>query len=272
VGISPESLLQMAWSMPLVTAELFALHEADGTVLWSIALDGAVYGALLLVDQLLYLSTDNGTVYAFDRLNGEMIWSATHGERAIAGPVFTNGYIYASLIPKLVALDAQTGDLLWEIESAASCLTFPAAVNNVVYVGSGERYLYAFEAETGAQLWLFEAAGDTWSTPVVTADTAYVGNLDHYVYALDVATGTERWRFETEDWAVADLVLAGDVLYVGVGNHQNREGRHPLYALNAATGEEFWRFTAQTGILTAPAVGDQAVYVLTIGGQVYALE
>jgi eukaryotic-like serine/threonine-protein kinase len=255
-----------------MSAEVRALTESDGSLLWSIPLNDAVYGAPLLVDHGLYLTTASGMVYAVDLESHEIIWSANHGERGIAAPVFDAGRIYASLPPNLVALDAQSGDLLWEVESSAGYFAFPAAANGMVYAGSGDRRLYAFNAETGEIAWSFEAQGDAWSTPLVTDDTLYIGNSDHYLYALDSATGRQRWRFETDDWAVSDPTLAGDVLYVGVGNHENREGRRPIYALNATTGEELWRFTAQTRILTAAAVGDQVIFVLTIGGQVYALE
>ena len=44
-----------------------------------------------------------------------------------------------------------------------------------------------------------------------------------------------------------------------------------LIAMDAHNGEELWRFGADGRLITPPAVGDQALYIVSFTGTVYAL-
>jgi len=159
--------------------------------------------------------------------------------------------------------------VLWSFKTSYSFSWGLVVVDGVVYLGTGDNYVYALDAVTGEKRWGFETGDDVESSPTVTEGTVYIGSDDHYVYALDAGTGEERWRFQTGAWVQFSPAVADGVVYVGSGDNY-------VYALGAATGEERWRFkTGYEGAiarLTSPAVADGVVYIGGGDDYLYALD
>jgi outer membrane protein assembly factor BamB len=61
-------------------------------------------------------------------------------------------------------------------------------VNDVVYVGSDDDYLYALNGTTGQILGTTATAGPIDSSPAVVNGVVYVGSDDTRIYALDAVT------------------------------------------------------------------------------------
>jgi eukaryotic-like serine/threonine-protein kinase len=75
----------------------------------------------------------------------------------------------------------------------------PAVVHGVVYIGSGENYVYALDAASGAVKWKRTVGGVGFSansSPAVVSGVVYLGVHgfnQSYVYALDAAKGNLDW-------------------------------------------------------------------------------
>jgi alcohol dehydrogenase (cytochrome c) len=181
-------------------------------------------------------------------------------------PLVYNGVMY-SVIPgaAVQALDATSGDLLWEYKRkvpaavAASARTKNLAIyDDIVVYTAPDSYVVGLDARTGEQRWEAKAedSGHT-SGPLVVEGKAITGRAcsgkweNCFIAAHDVKTGKEVWRFHTtprpgepgdETWAGADLQkrlasvwgLPGSydpvrkVLYWGVSNPMpnTRADRH----------------------------------------------
>lgn len=63
-----------------------------------------------------------------------------------------------------------------------------AVVDEVVYVGNLDSYLYALDALTGDELWRFKASKEVYGSPSVVAEVVYVGSDDGNLYH-----GRRRW-------------------------------------------------------------------------------
>jgi outer membrane protein assembly factor BamB len=59
----------------------------------------------------------------------------------------------------------------------------PTVSNNVVYVGSNDKNIYAFNAATGAKLWAAPTGQAIFSSPAVANGIVYVGSEDGNLYA-----------------------------------------------------------------------------------------
>ena len=57
----------------------------------------------------------------------------------------------------------------------------PAVVDGIVYIGSGDNYVYALDAGTGEERWRFETGQMVVSSPAVVDGVVYVGSTDGYV-------------------------------------------------------------------------------------------
>ena len=63
----------------------------------------------------------------------------------------------------------------------------PALVDTTIYVGSEDGCLYALDAETGEKLWDIITQGKITSSPAVTDGAVYIGSHDGNLYAVEYA-------------------------------------------------------------------------------------
>ena len=242
-----------------------ALDRRNGNLLWTYKTGYAMQGSPLIVDDRVYIAT-NQAVYALGLQSGQLIWEvATGNEDAFMGaPAYQDGTIYTTGGRLLLALDGETGRELWRVEKEEQFLGLSIA-NQLVYVGNWDRHLYAFDQSTGEERWKFEANGEIWFAPAVNDDVVYAGNGDQFLYALNAQTGALLWSFKTAGRAVSEPLISDGVVYVSDSNHESSRGPRHLYAFDAATGEELWMFETISTLLPAPALGDGVIYVVSAG-------
>ena len=155
-------------------------------------------------------------------------------------------------------------DYLWRYKTGDS-VNSPAVVDGVVYVGSGDGYLYAVDATSGDLRWRYEA-GSWVLSPVVVDGVVYVSSGDDYdyLYAVDATSGDLRWRYEKEGKArVSSLAVSDGVVYFGKGIY--------MYAMDATTGSLRWRYETESGV-SSPSVSDGVVYFGSNDDHLYAVD
>src|SRR5438093_215689 len=96
------------------------------------------------------ISTSNVSHLALD-------WSYSTGASISSPPVVDNGVLYiGSNNSTLYALDALTGAVKWKYTTGGSISKSSAAVaNGIVYFGSTDDNLYALDATSGAFMWKY---------------------------------------------------------------------------------------------------------------------
>jgi alcohol dehydrogenase (cytochrome c) len=146
--------------------------------------------APIIVDGVMYVSGWDGWVWALDAGTGQELWRYKHEipfdvplccGNVNRGVAVANGKVFvATLNAHVIALDAVTGDLVWDkaygdIRAGESATVAPLVIKNLVIVGSsggefGNRgHIDAFDLETGERAWRTytipepgEPGGDTW--------------------------------------------------------------------------------------------------------------
>src|SRR5262252_5434549 len=137
--------------------------------------------APIVVDGVMFLTTSFNHVYAIDAVTGEEFWHYKHKLGPIVtvccgnnnrGVAISEGKLYMGTIDaKLVALDAKTGKLLWEVQIADpdkgySETMAPAVVDGKIIIGTngGEYgirgFVKAYDANDGKLLWTFYTIPD----------------------------------------------------------------------------------------------------------------
>ncbi|HTP47955.1 MAG TPA: PQQ-binding-like beta-propeller repeat protein [Casimicrobiaceae bacterium] len=132
--------------------------------------------APIVVNGVMFLTTSFNHVYAINAATGEEYWHYKHKLGPIVtvccgnnnrGVAVSEGKLFMGTIDaKLVALDAKTGKLLWEVQIADPNLGYsetmaPAYVDGKVLIGTngGEYgirgFVKAFDANDGKLLWTF---------------------------------------------------------------------------------------------------------------------
>lgn len=72
---------------------------------------------------------------------------------------------------ELIALDVNTGEILWTNKFNSLNVGSATVVNDLVFTATYDGHIYAFNAKTGAQLWAYQAPGGINGWPAVKGDT-----------------------------------------------------------------------------------------------------
>ena len=118
-------------------------------------------GIPLIRDNKIY-SAIGPRVQANDLESGKLLWRTKgNAEFAVSGIVEGDGIIFGNSSDGFMhAFDAQTGKLLWKVETFGTARR-PFYMNGVVYVVSpGGGKLYAFDGKTGTKIWDFLSPDD----------------------------------------------------------------------------------------------------------------
>ena len=115
------------------------------------------------------------------------IWGFQEPGHTGAGtPVAAHGRVYVgSASGTLFAVDATTGEKVWEFRAKASLRAPPAVVGDTVFVADTIGRLYVVDASTGVLLREIGAGGGSEAAPVVADGVVYLASTDGTLYAID---------------------------------------------------------------------------------------
>lgn len=170
------------------------------------------------------------------------------------------------------ALEAHTGQLIWETTTSDTISSLPTADRGSIYVGGTNRF-YSFSAKTGSKQWEFVTGPrpSILSRPVVDQQTVYLlANNNATLYALNAQTGSKRWSatwptFGQRGGGFSGPAVANGLVFVG-GTDST------LYAFDAQSGARKWSFRASYTFQSKPLVTGGRVYAGCYNGKLYALE
>jgi len=160
-------------------------------------------------EQLVVVQTIDGKVSAYQLESGKFLWSYTANlpsltVRGTSTPVVTNNYTYAGFASgKLVALDNQTGSIVWqqtvgsakgrsEIERLVDIDGALQLLDGVLYSTSYQGSLVAIDALTGAVKW--QQPLSSLSSAFIVGNTILAVDADDVVLAYDRIEGHVLWQ------------------------------------------------------------------------------
>ncbi len=238
--------------------------------------DHSLIGTPLVVDGILYFTGSFSVTRALDARTGKILWeydpkSIEHaGDRlrimwdSSRGLAYWKGkVIIATIDGRLVAIDAKTGNRVWETMTVDPRRAFyitgaPKVFRGKVIIGNGgteqeaaRGYVTAYDAETGKQAWRF------WIVPGNPAD-----GFESEAMAMAAKTWTGEWWKHGGGGNVWNGITYDpefNQVLVGTGNGSpwNRKIRSPdggdnlflcsIVALDADTGEYKWHYQTVPG-------------------------
>lgn len=221
-----QDLNKILWVVKLKQESPFKRHPAQ-------------YAVPLIADNMLYVGSASGNVYAIDRLKGKKIWKTD-----------TKGAVYGGV----------------------------ALADNQVYVGDAKGVVYALDAASGKEIWHQDLGSDIMSTPLVNGSTLYLTTMAGQLAAINRATGTRLWqtpkRISTGEFTVrgsSSPVLFGKLVIAGFGDGS-------LVASDATTGNSVWErnLGGRTAMMhdvdgTPLLIGDR-LYVGSVDGSLNCIQ
>jgi outer membrane protein assembly factor BamB len=235
-------------------------------VRWTFTTGGAIAGAPAVVDDMLYVGSADGNLYAVDASSGKERWHFPAGAGIASSPAVVDGTVYvgvgdSTMNAFVLAVDAATGRERWRLDVEGPVVSAPLVADGAVYIGTNAGVLYGIDAGSGEERWQFAAGSTIWAAPSYADGTVFFGSWDTNAYAIDAATGAERWRFAAEGpiWAAAPVV--DGVVYVASKGDDMAGRPFRLFALDAADGTTRWQVDLPHSNNLAPLTGQDAVAV-----------
>ena len=168
----------------------------------------------VIAGDLVYTYTTNGSVWAFNKHNGELVWrSKTSGGSALQSstPAYGDGKLFvASNSGDLFAFDASSGEELWSEHVTDSNFECPITYfDHRLYIGDGlkggidTKYYYCYD-DTGQLLWKYangNSAGFLWNGASAIGDFLVYSTHEGKLLSLDKETGelTDEIDLGSED-------------------------------------------------------------------------
>ena len=228
----------------------------------------------IVVDGVIYVSTAWSMVKAYDAATGAPLWDydpevpGAFGVKACCdvvnrGVAVWEGKVFVGTIDgRLIALDAATGEELWDVVTVDQSQPYtitgaPRVVKGKVLIGNGgaelgvRGYVSAYDAETGDMDWRF------YTVPGNPADGFETETLE-----MAAETWSGEWWTIGGGGTVWDSMSYDpelDLLYIGVGNgspwnhtfRSNGEGDNlfltSIVALDPDDGSYVWHYQTTPG-------------------------
>lgn len=158
-------------------------------------------GTPSVIDQVTFAGFANGRLATLDNRSGQPLWerriAVPRGRSEIdrmvdlgGQPVLTpDGRLFVSSYNgRLVALDATSGEMLWERDHS-SHLT-PVLVGERLFTVNEASHVTAFDARTGEEVWRNRDLEGRWLTaPAFSDGNLVVGDFEGYLHLIDVQNG-----------------------------------------------------------------------------------
>lgn len=270
--------------------KLHVLARADGRELWNVTLQpdpvfSGITASPRVVGGKLYVGTFNetggdGAFCALDAFTGAVAWSRPVSSVHFSSAAVWNGTVFVGLMGRyspeltyappyrLLALDAETGDEEWFVDTNGSVAASPAIAGDTVFVTTKAGELFAVSL-AGTVRWK-ATIEPSIASPAVSENTVVVGdgvlgtpgNLRAFSF-----WGEPLWVRPLSGPVSASPTIAGGLVFAATNEAAGR-----LVAVRLADGQLAWSevLEPEEYILSSPVVHDRSLYIASDNGLLYA--
>lgn len=154
------------------------------------------------VDQSLVFAAFDDQVISGNIDSGNEVWRTTVLDTVAAGPVEQDGRVFVSTDnADLVALDANSGELLWQVELPARSDSLVAVQGDRLVVQMQDGTVQARSVNNGRTVWNYRSAAQPelsligTANPVIANNLVVVATANGSVLALSLDSGQVAWEY-----------------------------------------------------------------------------
>lgn len=164
---------------------------------WTYEHQDDIGGGFSMDDKFLYTGSNNGELFALNKLNGKKEWIFNSGGRIFSTPAISdNRIIFGSTTGKVYCIN-KAGKELWTFTSERPVVSSPLIKGNRVFVGFSDGTFRCLDMQTGKIIWEFNGIGEGFvQTALLYQNNVYFGAWNSTFYALDQETGKLKWNWK----------------------------------------------------------------------------
>ncbi len=253
-------------------------------VRWSFTTNGVVESSPVMVNNVVYIGSNDGKVYAINAQTGAIIWSYDTGTPVQCAPAVVDGTVFIGSDDYLYALNASDGSLNWQYTrggTSTNVTNAPAVAYGMVFSGFGRWSTSGYsgiDIATGQEVWRYRlgAANNGPMGPTIAGTNLYAPFQDNACLSADLRTEYPNWESNGHRSQACMAILDSDtVLYLQ---------HHFLHARDRVDGSTLWTFDVGGGFddkpQSSPAVGQVNIngsietwaFVASLEGEFYAVD
>lgn len=231
-------------------------------LLWRKQLQAGISAGPTLIDDQVFILTQNGQLIKKAANTGQEIWQARLSSEALSPAQVRNQLVVVKTADgRLTAFDRDTGRQLWSFDSLLPSLTLrgtgaPTITNTQTLVGFANGRLFAIDNNSGQPRWDAQIAQpqgrtdierlvDVDGRPVIADGLAIVTSYQGEVQAVDLFSGRSRWSQDISSFH-SPFVAQGRVFIVDEASR--------IHALDLSSGSSLWKQDALFGRQLTEAV------------------
>ncbi len=271
----------------------FDIEASDAQVAWVYEPVQTGLSDPCVVDGIVYVGSDVGTVLGFRCDTGEQVLACEHGERVYRAPVCDGTHVFVSSTKWVEAFSCETGKSVWKkpIERSGGLALWPTRPPGpnklqMLYVGSGDGQFNGYLAWKGVRRLKGTLMTDVPPDPPgfngkrarmsgsiarpygasTDGERVYQSVFDQSrVIAFSAASCRVVWTFNTQGWVGPTPVVDGEDVFIGSQDKR-------LYCVDRRTGVKKWEFATGSRVSAAPAVNATRVFASSCDGHMYCLD
>lgn len=196
----------------LESGEIVARHQETGETAWRIPFSDS-RTPLVWDNSWLIATITSGTVVAIRASDGDVIWRQDVGSEIRGRPVLAADRVYIAGTDRVIALQIESGEHLWDRRLGGPPNDM-LALDDRVYVGSDDNFLYCLKSRDGEIDWRWRTGGDVIGVPLADEHRIYFVSRDNLLRALDRRSGAQRWKRPLPLRPTVGPSRSGDLLIV----------------------------------------------------------
>lgn len=236
-----------------------------------------------LHDGVAYLADKYGNVRALRTSDRKVLWDIQKNKEDVGppsdvtGPAWHRGKVIVAFNGgELVALDDQTGEIVWKRYLKSELESSPAVGAGLVFIGTDKGDVDAFDVDTGKPVWtrsLGQAA--VKSSPSLSGKLVCAGNYVGEMYCLDRLTGKVAWQADTSGKNGTGGFYASPSIIGPYVFDVRDDGT--AFAFDRKSGKIKWSYSTGGPVYGSPAVAptDDSPVTLFVGSydhRLYAID
>lgn len=296
---------------------LSAYNRKSGHRAWTLPIERGVE-AVALHEGRLYFGGNDGYFYQVDAQTGQVLWKFLLSSQSSSAPLVRGDYIFhMALNGSLYAFEKGSGRVIWvktrpaRVAMSVRGNSRPTFHDGRVYVGHSDGYLAAYDASSGQKVWQKRLSdqkkfNDLDVPPVISKNCVLISNYGDSLYCVDHRNGQIRWSIRSEGSYKAIQVYKGQVLYstgkqlmlvdedmgkvkrtlkypASIGDLTtvipykkwfilgSNDG--PIFAVDQVSGKQVAQFHSGRGLMAAPVIDEkeQSLYFVSNQANIYKL-
>jgi len=251
---------------------LFALDAATGAERWSFEVGESFFASEpIVIEDRVFVGGPDG-LYRLDAATGQRDWrfrvepDAMGFPRSFMMPTYHAGQVYgvsgALAGGILWAVDAETGDELWNLDEPETGFLAPVATDAGVLTVTYGGTVRLLDPATGEAIWTRELQQQPPGPATVVGDLAIAPTYEG-AEAFDLATGEPAWTYVSESGTTQVVAAENELLVIEDGS---------IARVDPVDASEIWRaelaISPVAGLvgLSLPVIAGPTIYAATSDG------